>query len=81
MPKISYTVKGELFECEREKLSECVDALIKADRLPAGTDIGKVVSTGCQKIDYQKNCAPNTASNKKRREEKKDKPEKQATKI
>ena len=81
MPKVSYTVKGELYGCEREKMSEIVTSLIEAGRLPADTTIAKVVSTGCQKLDYQYNFAPLTESSKKRKESAKDKPKQEETKI
>ena len=81
MPKVSYTVKGELYECEREKMSEIITALIEGGRLPKDATIAKVVSTGCQKLDYQHNFAPLTESSKKRKESAKDKPAKEATKI
>lgn len=81
MPKVSYNVKGKDYGCEREKMSEVISALIEAGRLPEGTTVAKVVSTGCQKLDYQHNFAPLTESSKKRKSTAKDKPKKEVTVI
>lgn len=81
MPIISYKVKGERFECQRDKLSECVEALVEAGRLPAGTDVAKIVNTGAQRIDYTKNILPDTKSNVERREKEGSTASAEATKI
>ena len=81
MPTISYKVKGQPFECKREKLSECIEALIEAGRLPEGTTATKVINTGTQRIDYNKNVLPHTESNVKRLAEKGEKVTAEATQI
>lgn len=79
MPKIEYTVKGETIVVEREKVSECIEVLVETGHINESETVGALISTGCQKADYQKNHAPNTPSNVKRREEKANKPKKEAT--
>ena len=81
MPTISYKVSSQPYECKRDKLSECIEALVEAGRLPAGTDVAKVVNTGCQRLDYNKNVLPNTPSNVKRLEEKGEKVSAEAKQI
>ena len=81
MPTISYKVKGRPFECKRDKLSDCVDALVEAGRFPEGTTVNKIVNTGSQRIDYNKNVLPHTESNVKRLTEKGEKVTAEATQI
>ncbi len=81
MVKVSYTVKGELYGCEREKLTEVVASLIEAGRLPKDTTVTKVVNVGCQRLDYQYNFAPLTKSSQKRKDAAQNKPVKEEKKI
>jgi len=81
MSTVSYKVKGQRFECKRDKLSDCIAALVEAGRLPAGTDAAKVVNTGVQRLDYNKNVLPTTESNLKRAAEKGEEVSAEATQI
>ena len=83
---ISYKAKNKdgktiPYECERNKASEAIEALVAGGRLPAGTTLTKVINTGCQRLDYTMNRLPYTTSNVERAEKEGQKVSAEATKI